>query len=143
MTTNELDKFVADSAAKGYDEALVLAGQMSSAIQDVAGSNPATFSELVHFASHVSSRYERVIRERVTTTLPPALPPDLKLLATAVKFIASGRTFGESAKLPLTRIRYALDIGPGRSRARALCERLGVPYDTPIDHPKDKTPDDK
>lgn len=31
MTTDDLDKFLADSTSKGYDEALVLAGQMSSA----------------------------------------------------------------------------------------------------------------
>ncbi len=125
MTTDELDKFVADSVAEGYDEALVLAGQMSSAIQDVASSNPATFSELVRFALCVSSRYERVIEERVTA----ALPPDLKLLTTAVEFIASGRTFGDSARLPSTRVRFALGLGPGRSKSRALCERLGVPHD--------------
>ena len=91
MTTDKLDKFVAGSVAKGYDEALVLAGQMSSAIQDVANSSPATFSELVRFALCVSSRYERVIEKRVTV----ALPHDLKLLTTAVGFIASGRTFGD------------------------------------------------
>lgn len=123
MTTDELDKFVQDSVDSGYDEALVLARQMSSAIQDVANSNPATFSELVKFALCISSRYEKVTEVRA------ALPHDLKLLTAAVEFIASGRTFGKSAKLPSTRVRYALGIGPGRSKARALCRRLGVPCD--------------
>lgn len=125
MTTDELDKFVEESVAEGYDEALVLAGQMSSAIQDIANSNPATFSESVRFALCVSSRYEKIVEERTRA----ALPHDLQLFTTAVEFIASGRTFGESAKLPSTRIRYVLQLGPGRSKARALCERLGVPCD--------------
>lgn len=125
MTTDELDEFVKRSVAKGHDEALVLTGQMSSAIQDVASSNPATFSEFVRFALCVSSRYEKVIMDRA----PAALPHDLKLLTMAVEFIASGRTFGESAKLASTRVRYALNLGPGRSKARALCQRLGVPCD--------------
>ena len=123
MTTNELDRFVADSVTKGYDEALVLAGQMSTAIQNLASSNPA--SKQVQFALCVSSRYKKVIKERTTA----ALPHDLKLLTAAVEFIAKGRTFGESAKLASTRVRYALDLGPGRSKARALCERLGVTCD--------------
>ena len=125
MTIDELDELVADSVTKGYDEALVLAGQMSMAIQNLASSNPATFSERVQFALCVSSRYEKVIEERTTA----ALPHDLKLLTAAVEFIAMGRTLGESAKLASTRVRHVLDIGPGRSKARALCERLGVPYD--------------
>ncbi len=126
MTTDELDKFVADSVTKGYDEALVLAGQMSLVIQDIATSSPTTFSELVRFASCISSRYEKVIEERATA----GSPHDLKLLTTAVEFIAEGGTFGEMVTLPSARIRYALDLGPGRSKARALCKRLGVICDT-------------
>lgn len=71
MKTDELDKFVEDSVAKGYDKALVLAGQMSSAIQNVASSNPATFSELVRFALCISSRYEKVIEQRAMTAAAP------------------------------------------------------------------------